>query len=187
MLRCVWRALDVDAAASVELGTARGGCVSLLPYRRLRVMVVHACRLRLLVAVSVDTAGFDARLLARPPSCHAAGSQWTWMLLCRSSAQLQRPAASPHCRTGSVRWSCFCFDFSLSSPPRFMRLGSTLVSLLVRRSVMRIWTWRRLSRATVHLLLLTASPHCPGVGFVRWYCSCLDLPCSTLTQSTRDV
>jgi hypothetical protein len=138
VLRCVWRALDVDAAASVELGTATGGCVSLLPCRRLRVMVVHPCRLRLLVAVSVDITGFDARLLARPPSCHVAGGQWTWMLLCRSSVQLQRLAASPHSPTvGSVRWSCFCFGSSLSSPPRFVRLGPTLVSLLGRRTVIK--------------------------------------------------
>ena len=180
----------MDAAASVELGTATGGCVSLLPFRRLRVMVLHLRRLPLLVAVSADVTGFEARLFARPPSCHVTGGQWV-----DAALSVQRAAATSGCVASffygptvrSVRWSCFCFDSSLSSPPRFVRLGPTLVSLLVRRAVMRIWTWRRLSRSTVQLLLLTASPHCPGVGFVRWYCSCLDLPCSTLTQSTRDV
>ena len=35
------------------------------------------------------------RPLAHPPCCHAAGSLWTWMRLCRSSVQLPRPASSP--------------------------------------------------------------------------------------------
>ena len=45
-------------------------------------------------------------------------------------------------------------------------------------------TWTRLYPSTVQLRLLTASPHCPGVTFVRWCCPCLDVSGSTLLQST---
>jgi hypothetical protein len=33
------------------------------------------------------------RPLAHPPCCHAAGSQWTWMRLCRSNVQLPCPGS----------------------------------------------------------------------------------------------
>ena len=41
-----------------------------------------------------------------------------------------------------------------------------------------------LSLPSVQLPLMTASPHCPGEVFVRWRCSCLDVLCLTLPQST---
>ena len=46
------------------------------------------------------------------------------------------------------------------------------------------WTWMRLRSPAVHRQLMSASPHCPGVVFMRWRCSCLDVSRSSSPQST---
>ena len=55
-------------------------------------------------------------LLARPPCCHAAGGQWTWMRVCQSSVQLPCPASRPCDGAAHVSTSraCCCHDPRLS-------------------------------------------------------------------------
>ena len=80
---------------------------------------------------------------------------WAWMRMCRSSMQLLRGAASPHCPgVSSVGCGCPCRDVACSSVIRLMLLGSTGVSLRARRGVTRLLVSGR------------------GCGCVRLLCSC---------------
>ena len=113
--------LGVDAAGSVQHAAATDGSVFSLSCRQLRGMGLPLSRCRLFVGDPHDATGFDGRLLACPPCCHAAAGLWTWMRLCPLTLQLP---------------------------------------------------------------LMTTSPRCLGIVFVRWCCPYLDVSCSTLLQST---
>ena len=54
---------------------------------------VSTCRARRCLSRRSSVRRPLMRLLGRPPCCHAAGGQWTWMRLRRSSVQLSRPAS----------------------------------------------------------------------------------------------
>jgi hypothetical protein len=86
---------------------------------------------------------------------YTAAGDWAWMRLCRSSMQLLRAAASPHCPgVSSVGCGCPCRDVACSSVIRLMLLGSTGVSLRAHRAVTRLLVSGR------------------GCGCVRLLCSC---------------
>ena len=82
-------------------------------------------------------------LLGCRPCCHAAGGLWTWMQLCRSSVQLQRPA-SGQC-DGAARVSS-----SLARHCRGQRLSA-------RRSLMDVQEYRQHTPPTTHVRCLSTS------------------------------
>ena len=96
-------------------------------WRQLRGMRLPLSRRRLFVGDPLDATGFDGRLLARPPCCHAAPGLWAWMRLCPLTVQLPLMTASPHCLgVVFVRWCCPYLDVSRST-----LLQSTFVCLWV--------------------------------------------------------
>ena len=75
---------------------------------------------------------------------YTAAGDWAWMRRCRSSTKLLRAAASPHYPVVCTAWwYCTFFGVFRSSLPRFMWLGPTLVSLLVKRAVMWLVVYGR--------------------------------------------
>ena len=111
------------------------------PWRQLRVMRLPLSRRRLFVGDPLDATGFDGRLLACPPCCHAAPGLWAWMRLCPLTVQLPLITASPHCLgVVFVRWVLPLsrrVALDVASVDVRLSVGRGYVSLLRHRAVMR--------------------------------------------------
>ena len=95
---------------------------------------VSTCRARRCLSRRSSVRRSWMGLLARPSYCHAAGSQWTWVRLCRSSVQLSRPATR-RCDGAASVSTCLarhCRGQRLSVVRRLWSFKST-VSLHPRR------------------------------------------------------
>ena len=127
---------------SVKHAAAACCSVSSLSWRQLRGMRLPLSRRRLFVGDPLDATGFDGRLLACPPWCHAAPGLWAWMRLCPLTVQLPLMTASPHCLgVVFVRWCCPYLDevaLDVASVDVRLSVGRGCISLLRHRAVMRI-------------------------------------------------
>jgi hypothetical protein len=98
-LHCCGR-LGVGASVSFQHAAAAGCSVSSLSWRQLRGMGLPLSRRRLIVGDPLAATGFDGRLLACPPCCHAAAGLWAWTRLSAYCA-----AAADEC-VSSLLWCC---------------------------------------------------------------------------------
>ena len=105
--------------------------------------LVSTCRARRCLSRRSSVRWSWMRLLGRPPCCHAAGGQWTWMQLCRSSVQLPCPASSLCDGTTPV-------STSLARHCQGQRLS-------VRRSLKTVHGCRQPTHPTTHVHCLSTS------------------------------
>ena len=104
---------------------------------------VSTCRVRRCLSRRSPLRPTWIHLLARPPGRHAAGGQWTWMQLYRSSVQLSCPASSPCDGTTPVS----------TSRARHCRGQSESV----RRSLIVVQEYRQPAPPSTHVRCLTTS------------------------------
>ena len=149
---------------SVKRAAAAGCSVSSLSWHQLRGMRLPLSRRRLFVSDPLDATGFDGRLLACPPCCHAAPGLWAWMRLCPHTVQLPLITASPHCLgVVFVRWCSPYLDVSHST-----LLQSTFVCLWVVAAASPCFR----HRAVMRLMVCGRGCDCVGPAYSPSTCHC---------------